>query len=119
MVAQIGLRVLRRSQCYSLLGRDVKTFKNLYPCIYDFENLYWAYRRARKGKRNRRDVAEFEFNLSLSRSRNHPEGESRILRQAQDALRLPRKSGHEDKQESCIIPLWEECYEKRQTTVHA
>jgi len=43
----------------------VKTYKNLYPRIYDFENLYWAYRRARQGKRSRRDVAEFEFNLEF------------------------------------------------------
>ena len=31
----------------------MKTYRNLYPRIYDFENLYLAYRRARKGKRGR------------------------------------------------------------------
>ena len=41
-----------------------KTFKNLYPKIYDFENLHQAHRQARKGgKRKRPEVAEFEHNL--------------------------------------------------------
>jgi len=43
----------------------MKTFKNLYPRICDFENLYAAYRQARRGKRGRPDVAAFEFNLEL------------------------------------------------------
>jgi len=43
----------------------MKTYKQLYPRIYEFENLYLAYRKARKGKRNRRDVAAFEFNLEF------------------------------------------------------
>ena len=41
----------------------MKTYKNLYPQIYDFENLYLAFRAARKGKRSRVDVATFEFNM--------------------------------------------------------
>jgi RNA-directed DNA polymerase len=41
----------------------MKTYKNLYPKIYDFENLYWAFRAARKGKRSRAAVAAFEFDL--------------------------------------------------------
>ncbi|MDY7080185.1 MAG: reverse transcriptase/maturase family protein [Chloroflexota bacterium] len=41
----------------------MKTYKNLYPQIYTFANLYAAYRKARKGKRNRPDVASFEFDL--------------------------------------------------------
>jgi RNA-directed DNA polymerase len=41
-----------------------KTFRNLYPQICAFENLYWAHRQARKGgKRQRPEVAEFEHNL--------------------------------------------------------
>lgn len=41
-----------------------KTYKNLYPRICAFENLYQAHRRARKGgKRKRAEVAEFEHNL--------------------------------------------------------
>ena len=43
----------------------MKTYKNLYPRICEFENLYAAYRQARRGKRHRPDVAAFEFNLEL------------------------------------------------------
>ncbi len=38
----------------------MKTYRNLYPQVYDFENLYLAYRRARKGKRGKAEVAAFE-----------------------------------------------------------
>ena len=41
----------------------MKTYKNLYPQIYDFENLYLAYRKARRGKRQREQVYRFEFDL--------------------------------------------------------
>jgi len=41
----------------------MKTYKNLYPQICAFDNLYWAYRDARKGKRDRAAVADFEFNM--------------------------------------------------------
>jgi RNA-directed DNA polymerase len=41
----------------------MKTYKHLYPQIYDWENLTDAFYRARKGKRSRPDVAAFEFNL--------------------------------------------------------
>ena len=41
----------------------MKTYKNLYPQIYAFENLYYAYRAARKGKRARPAVAAFEFDM--------------------------------------------------------
>lgn len=40
-----------------------KTYKGLYDRIYTFEHLYAAYRRARRGKRRRPDVAAFEFRL--------------------------------------------------------
>ena len=41
-----------------------KTFKNLYPRIYDFDNLYLAHRKAcQGGKRKCPMVAEFEHNL--------------------------------------------------------
>ncbi len=40
------------------------TYKNLFPKIHDFENLYLAHRKARRGgKRKRPMVAEFEHNL--------------------------------------------------------
>jgi retron-type reverse transcriptase len=38
----------------------VKTYRNLYPNVWDFENLYLAYRKARKGKRGKAQVATFE-----------------------------------------------------------
>lgn len=38
-----------------------RTYKGLYPQMYDFAHLYEAYRRARRGKRRRPDVAAFEF----------------------------------------------------------
>ena len=38
-----------------------KTFKRLYEQIHTFEHLLAAYRRARRGKRGRADVAAFEF----------------------------------------------------------
>jgi hypothetical protein len=40
-----------------------KTYKHLYPQMHDFAHLYVAYRRARRGKRRRPDVAAFEFRL--------------------------------------------------------
>ncbi|HRW05651.1 MAG TPA: reverse transcriptase/maturase family protein [Caldilineaceae bacterium] len=43
----------------------MKTFRNLYPQVCDFENLYLAYRAARKGKRGKATVAAFEFNQEL------------------------------------------------------
>jgi retron-type reverse transcriptase len=39
------------------------TYKNLYPQIYDFENLLQAYRRARKGKKQTAEMHAFNFNL--------------------------------------------------------
>ena len=41
----------------------MKSYKNLYPHVYNFGNLYWSYRAARKGKRERTAVAGFEFDL--------------------------------------------------------
>jgi hypothetical protein len=38
----------------------VKTYKHLYDKVHDFENLYLAYRKARKGKRGRAQPAQFE-----------------------------------------------------------
>ena len=39
----------------------MKTYTNLYPQVYAWENLELAYRRARKGKRAQPAVAAFEF----------------------------------------------------------
>jgi len=41
----------------------MKTYKHLYEHICDFDNLYRAFRKARRGKRSRPAVAAFEFNL--------------------------------------------------------
>ena len=41
----------------------MKTYRNLYPEIFDFERLERAYRRARRGKRDRVEVLRFEQNL--------------------------------------------------------
>ena len=41
----------------------MKTFKNLYPQICSWDNVYRAWRKARKGKRGREPAATFEFNL--------------------------------------------------------
>ncbi len=38
----------------------MKTYRNLFPQVYAFENLYQAYRAARKGKRSKEPVADFE-----------------------------------------------------------
>lgn len=46
----------------------MKTYKRLYEQIVTFENLYWAFRQARRGKRGRPDVAAFEFDLELELS---------------------------------------------------
>jgi hypothetical protein len=41
----------------------MKTYRNLYPQVWDWDNLYLAYRKARKGKRSHVAVADFEYNL--------------------------------------------------------
>ena len=41
----------------------MKTYKNLYPQIYAFENLFLAYRAAARGKRGKPEVAAFEQDL--------------------------------------------------------
>lgn len=41
----------------------MKTYSNLFPLVYDFENLYQGYLRARRGKRHHAEVLKFEANL--------------------------------------------------------
>lgn len=41
----------------------MKTYKNLYGQIYDFDNLYAAFRQAARGKRRKESVADFEVDL--------------------------------------------------------
>jgi len=45
------------------LGAMAKTYNNLFPEIYSFENLHAAYLRARRGKRTRAEVQHFEIDL--------------------------------------------------------
>lgn len=40
----------------------MKTYKHLYPQVYAFENLRKAFRAARRGKRDKQQVFQFEFN---------------------------------------------------------
>ena len=40
----------------------MKAYDNLYPNLITWDNLYSAYRKARKGKRGRAPAATFEFN---------------------------------------------------------
>lgn len=40
-----------------------KKYKHLYEQIYSFENLWLASRKARRGKRRKEPVLEFEFDL--------------------------------------------------------
>jgi RNA-directed DNA polymerase len=47
-------------------GGTLKTHKHLYPQIASFDNLYVAFKSARKGKRARPDIAEFEFDLEAN-----------------------------------------------------
>jgi len=41
----------------------LRTYRRLYGQVYDWDNLYLAYRKARKGKRGRQPAASFEFDL--------------------------------------------------------
>lgn len=44
----------------------MKTYRRLFPQLVAFANLYQAYRKARRGKRNRTEVAAFEFDLEAN-----------------------------------------------------
>jgi len=44
----------------------MKTYKNLYPQICSWDNVYRAWRKARKGKRGREPAATFEFDLEAN-----------------------------------------------------
>jgi len=44
----------------------MKTYRHLYPGVCDWDNLYLAYRQARKGKRGRPPAATFEYNQELN-----------------------------------------------------
>ena len=49
-----------------------RRYDDLYASLITFENLYLAYRKAAKGKRGQRAVADFEFDLDDNLfQRNH------------------------------------------------
>lgn len=50
-----------------------KKIRNIYPKIYEYENLYWSYRNARKSKRFKNEVLCFSYNLeeNLINLQNH------------------------------------------------
>jgi len=54
----------------------MKTYKNLYPQIMSFDNLYEAWRKARKGKRYKPSAAVFEQNLEVELLQLHHELET-------------------------------------------
>ena len=44
----------------------MKTYRNLYPTVCDWDNLYLAYRKARKDKQGRPPAATFEYDLEAN-----------------------------------------------------
>ena len=44
----------------------IKTYKQLYPQITSFDNLYYAYKGAARGKRGHGDVAAFEYDVDAN-----------------------------------------------------
>lgn len=58
----------------------MKTYKNLFEQIVDPENLFIAWERFKKGKRNKRDVAKFEFDLERNIFKLHRELKNRTYK---------------------------------------
>lgn len=56
----LGFPAVRREIFYKKNWRLMKTYKHLYNKVFEFENIYLAYRKARKGKRGRLQPAMFE-----------------------------------------------------------
>lgn len=53
----------RRAKIFGFSETLLKTYRNLYSQVCDWDNLFLAWRKARRGKRNRPPAAGFEFNL--------------------------------------------------------
>lgn len=51
----------------------MKTYRHLYPQVYDWDNLYLAYCKGRKGKRSRPPAATFEFHQEAYLAQLHQE----------------------------------------------
>jgi len=58
-------------------------FKDLYKLIISPENLFLAWEKFKKGKRNKSDVAEFEFNLETEIFELHRELVDRTYKHGQ------------------------------------
>jgi len=58
----------------------MKTYKNLYPKIYDLKNLILAYKKARKGKTKKLYVKKFEENLAYNLKILHDELKNQIYK---------------------------------------
>lgn len=58
----------------------MKRFGHLWPQVISFENLLLAFRKARKGKRARADVAQFDLNLEKELLRLQAELKARTYR---------------------------------------
>jgi RNA-directed DNA polymerase len=58
----------------------VKTYKDLYPSVTSFENLYHAFKKAARGKRSQANVAAFEFDLEDNLFRLQEELQARTYR---------------------------------------
>jgi retron-type reverse transcriptase len=55
-----GFFLLNQIWPFSCTPLAVKTIRNLFPRVCDYENIYLAYRKARRGKRTKPGVASFE-----------------------------------------------------------
>ncbi|MCB0151850.1 MAG: SUMF1/EgtB/PvdO family nonheme iron enzyme, partial [Caldilineaceae bacterium] len=62
-IASPGLSLEQLFFVLCLLFLVMKTYRNLFPQITSFANLDFAFRRARRGKRDRPEVATFEYAL--------------------------------------------------------
>jgi RNA-directed DNA polymerase len=51
----------------------MKRLANLWPQVVAFENLYLAYRKARRGKQGKAEVADFGLNLELETCKHRPQ----------------------------------------------
>jgi retron-type reverse transcriptase len=58
----------------------MKSYRHLYPRVCDWNNLYWAWCKARRGKRGHAPAATFEFDLEGNLCRLQRELESKSYR---------------------------------------
>ena len=86
----------------------MKTYKNLYPRIHSFANLYLAFRAARKAKRDRAEVAAFEFDLenNLLALQTELEGQTYCPRNVLDCPRCPGRYLPPAAAPFCRLPAW-------------